>query len=548
MRKRNRNEAISVQAVAGSYVVLLGLDATPAAANGLLGFAIYRIDHTESEQYWLKGFKTFEATEPHPLPGSLVSTEEHPIQGFLWGDYTAKPNHKYTYRVTPLYGQPKALLPGSPVSVMVNTESEDEGEHAVFFNRGVAGSQAYARKFNNLPPDKVPDRKALIWLSRGLEEALLKFIGLANGKHYSLRAAVYEFNYLPALKAFGAAAKSGADVKIVYDAKDTKTGPKKASDQAIRKAGIRPLMIRRTQNAAYIAHNKFIVLLEDGRPTQVWTGSTNFTEGGIFGQSNVGHILRDPQVAQIYLDYWERLAQDPPAGDLRPENVQATPDLTAHPPVQGVTPIFSPRTQLTMLDWYVGEMDSAQQSVCFTAAFGINKKFDLVLKQDKGYLRYLLLEKPGQSVQGREDYRDNPDNEFALGSLIQNDGLGRWLTEKLSGLNKNVKYVHTKYMLIDPLGDDPVVISGSANFSDASTKNNDENMLIIRGNTRTADIYLGEFMRLFNHYYFRSYQQRQQAKAGSKTYQATYLNPDDSWTKTYYQPGTAHEKERLLFR
>jgi hypothetical protein len=28
-------------------------------------------------------------------------------------------------------------------------------------------------------------------------------------------------------------------------------------------------------------------------------------------------------------------------------------------------------------------------------------------------------------------------------------------------------------------------------------------MLIIRGDTRVADIYLGEFMRLFNHFYFR---------------------------------------------
>ena len=75
-----------------------------------------------------------------------------------------------------------------------------------------------------------------------------------------------------------------------------------------------------------------------------------------------------------------------------------------------------------------------------------------------------------------------------------------------------------------------------------------ENMLIIRGSQRAADIYLGEFMRLFNHYYFRSYQQRQQAHPESKTYQSIYLDPDDSWTKVYYQPGSNREKERLLFR
>src|SRR5688572_8409277 len=114
MRVRNQNKAISVHAIAGSHVVLLGMDATPKAAKRLLGFAIYRTDHTEKEWYWLKGFKTFEATYPHPPAAMLVSTQEHPVQGFLWGDYTAKPDHDYTYQITPMYGKPKALKPGKP--------------------------------------------------------------------------------------------------------------------------------------------------------------------------------------------------------------------------------------------------------------------------------------------------------------------------------------------------------------------------------------------------------------------------------------------------
>jgi phosphatidylserine/phosphatidylglycerophosphate/cardiolipin synthase-like enzyme len=58
-------------------------------------------------------------------------------------------------------------------------------------------------------------------------------------------------------------------------------------------------------------------------------------------------------------------------------------------------------------------------------------------------------------------------------------------------------------MLVDPLSDDPTVVTGSANFSDASTSTNDENMLVIRGNKRVADIYFGEYMRLYSHYAFR---------------------------------------------
>jgi phosphatidylserine/phosphatidylglycerophosphate/cardiolipin synthase-like enzyme len=78
-----------------------------------------------------------------------------------------------------------------------------------------------------------------------------------------------------------------------------------------------------------------------------------------------------------------------------------------------------------------------------------------------------------------------------------------WLKERLSGLNSNVRYVHNKFMLVDPLSDDPIVIVGSANFSDASTLKNDENMIVVRGNTRVADIYIGEFMRLYSHHAFR---------------------------------------------
>ena len=96
-----------------------------------------------------------------------------------------------------------------------------------------------------------------------------------------------------------------------------------------------------------------------------------------------------------------------------------------------------------------------------------------------------------------------PENTFAIGNFIRTNNFDGWLKERLTGLNVNVRYVHNKFMLIDPISEDPIIITGSANFSDASTIDNDENMVVIRGNKRVADIYLGEFMRLFSHYSFR---------------------------------------------
>ena len=67
---------------------------------------------------------------------------------------------------------------------------------------------------------------------------------------------------------------------------------------------------------------------------------------------------------------------------------------------------------------------------------------------------------------------------------------GNLLAERLTGLN-TYRYVRPhKYVFVDPLRDDPSSQAGSANFSEPSTKENDENMLVIRGDTRVADVYL----------------------------------------------------------
>src|SRR5205814_1167057 len=108
---------------------------------------------------------------------------------------------------------------------------EELGDHAIYFNRGVAGSQAYVRLFGDKTPVEAGPA-AFKWLSRGLEESILAFIALAKDKSYSIRAAAYEFSYHPVLQAFKDAASRGADVKIVYDCRAT-PDPQKTSNAAI---------------------------------------------------------------------------------------------------------------------------------------------------------------------------------------------------------------------------------------------------------------------------------------------------------------------------
>src|SRR6185436_17450188 len=176
MRERVQQGSLSLHAIAGTYVVLLGLDLPEGDCDALLGFSIHRTDHTENEAYFLEGMKAFAQTDPGFPSGSSYSTKDHPIQSFQWADYTAKPGHRYTYRVTARKGTPAALTDFVQASVSITTESPEGGDHDIYFNRGVAASQAYIRRFGDRPPNLVQNNQAFIWLSRGLYEAMTAFL------------------------------------------------------------------------------------------------------------------------------------------------------------------------------------------------------------------------------------------------------------------------------------------------------------------------------------------------------------------------------------
>jgi hypothetical protein len=251
----------------------------------------------------------------------------------------------------------------------------------------------------------------------------------------------------------------------------------------------------------------------------------------------------DELVAKAYEKYWQELTKDPDAKHLRPWNNTNFPvpndDL---PPPNSTTVIFSPLKGLKALEWYASCMDNAGTATFLTAAFGVHDLFEDIFSAKKNRLRYLMLETEDEDM---EKLRSWKFNRIAIGNVLGENLFEQWLKEMLTGFNEHVKYVHTKYMLLDPLSDDPLIIVGSANFSDASTTKNDENMLLIRGDTRVADIYLTEFMRLFMHFYFRTIVNG--IGPAESDPDAGFLKDNDSWLVPYYQNNTPKCKERLYF-
>jgi phosphatidylserine/phosphatidylglycerophosphate/cardiolipin synthase-like enzyme len=253
-----------------------------------------------------------------------------------------------------------------------------------------------------------------------------------------------------------------------------------------------------------IMHNKFIVLLKADKPIAVLTGSTNFTESAVYGQLNCAHVVADTATAQTYLDYWNEISGDPEVAELRGFTAQETPNSPDPPPL-GVTAVFSPRSGLSLLNEYGALAGTAAKALFMTFAFGVDDEFVSSYLKADGVLRFALLDKEASghgAAKGRQNVakmRKVPNTVLAVGKNIPLNEFDRWVKEK-AGLPESrfVKWVHTKFMLVDPLSHDPLVITGSANFSKASTESNHENMILVRGDTRVADIYLGEFMRQFS--------------------------------------------------
>ncbi|MBJ2126588.1 phospholipase D-like domain-containing protein [Flavobacterium sp. IB48] len=587
--KSNITDGYIVYGVSGTNTISFAIDFRNAKTKGLLGFSVERINKKTGERKFVDGFKVFKDSVPAVgVSNTTVSTYNQPVQSFVWDDFTCYDDNEYEYLFYPIKGTPEHLdRSAAAVSLTIKTEALfSKGEHDIFFNRGVASSQAYSRKFFNLPPNKIEDpvmkKAAMEWLSRKLDDALIKFIGQAKSGD-TLLGCFYEFHYAPVLNAFKKAIDTGVNVKLIIDAKEngkadaegdyTESFPRQANLEALRSSGISVLpedgiVIQREANPNNIQHNKFIVFVDKSKiSSQVWTGSTNISEGGIHGQTNVGHWIRNKKTAKKFEQYWNLLSTDPgqkrgeedksknPAYKKEVEKLQTNIAFVSWDDIPvGITPVFSPRNGKTILETYVKMLCAAENMACVTLAFGINKLFkdNLLNHTPEGPISFLLLEKedgPGDKpLKEPFKYIGAKQNVYKSWGAYLQDELYQWTRETSNrglGLNKHVAYIHSKFMLVDPLSNDPKVVTGSANFSDASTNSNDENMIIIRGNKRVADIYFTEFNRLFHHFYFRAVYNNAKKRKQVDT-ASPFLDHDDRWLEKY-KPGLLKFKRVEMF-
>jgi phosphatidylserine/phosphatidylglycerophosphate/cardiolipin synthase-like enzyme len=260
----------------------------------------------------------------------------------------------------------------------------------------------------------------------------------------------------------------------------------------------------------------------------------------------LGHIVWDKGVAEAYLEYWKRLADNLTPTKLRAPNRKASPTPKGEPPKGSIIPLFSPRDakdSIDTLQWYADRMAAAQEVICFTVAFNLDEVFQKVIAVDNDVLRYIVKD---DDLGDGEIIGKDRDVIFAAGAYFGEGVLDNFIRERDNPLNTN-NYIHTKFMLVDPLSDDPIVVTGSANFSRPSQRINDENMLIIRGDTRVADIYFGEYMRVFDHHYARYIVRKLQGEDRGDP-DAGYLKEETKdWLPPHFNAQSYKAKRRRYF-
>jgi phosphatidylserine/phosphatidylglycerophosphate/cardiolipin synthase-like enzyme len=576
MRVSQSNDHLRVKVIAGTHVVLMALDMDEAARPGLRGFAIKR-GVSGKPQTWLRGIKYFKDLVPNPNPADDYSSRDQPFQTFLWSDYQAFPGTTYDFTIIALYGDLHAMEERYMLTFSIKTEPEYEGTHGVWFNRGAIASHAFATKYHNKALTKemannVSDDGKLLddetnWLSRGLAEACLKYINDTKPDE-ALRVCAYEFTYLPILKALKRALDRRVDLRIVYH--DTKQNGDAIAEaelpESVNRGGKKTqILYKRTRPP--IPHNKFIVKLTGGAPAQVWTGSTNFTDTGFLGQTNVGHLVTDAKTAKVYFDYWTELSQNPAHKEAMTDAIALTPNPPNAIPAGSIAEFFSPRKAENMLDWYAQRIADAGSLAMMTIPFNVAPTILAGLGKKSDAMRFVILEDPPTAEVTDAEKSNRGKLAFSNGAIlgktfvkyktsfggakvtpIPNTDLDDWFIEEelaRPSNNGHVFFVHAKVLVIDPLSDDPLVCSGSANFSKGSLITNDENMLLIRGDTRIADIYMTEIDRIFRHFYARDVINNRAAAGVHNEWLA--LDTTDAWIGPNFKDGTYKNNRRLLF-
>ncbi len=349
------------------------------------------------------------------------------------------------------------------------TRSESGGEIKAFFNRSVDHSVSLGLM-------------EAIYLNTGIDNKLIEYI---NQAEESIDFALYNINnngISNITDALNRANSRGVTVRIVYDGSTSVLGLASLS------ASIGKIASPRDGYPDYgIMHNKFVVFdANSSKPDRplVWTGSTNFTEGQIHTDPNNVITLQDQSLARAYaMEFNEMFGSEEALPD--PSKARFGPDKLDNTPHQFIV-------NDKPVECYFSPSDGTHSQILRALETADESAFVATMLITKSDIGDLLAAKNREGV----DVKVLLNNYDQYGEPIFNT-LKTSLREDLR-LKGEPGIMHHKYMIVDQgvAHSNPLLLTGSHNWSSSAQLRNDENTLIIF-DQGVANAYYQEFVNRF---------------------------------------------------
>jgi len=368
------------------------------------------------------------------------------------------------------YAKAYAVQPDDTASTAIkvySTVSNSSGEMKVYFTQSVDHSVATTEE--------------AVSAINTIEDTIISYIDMAQ---HTLDIVIYDVESERIVEAINNAYNRGVAIRYITDSvPNTETNPVLNS----LNANI-PLI---KGNTSAIMHDKFIIIdRESVDSCWVMTGSTNHTYANLGWDKNNMICIQDQSLANAFLlefnEMWGATGMIPDAGNALFGSSKK--DNTPHNFIIGGRPVelyFSPSDHTTSA--IIDAVSTAQNDLEFAVmVFTENGLGDAVN----------AVHDAGANVRGIIDYVEYSGSEF--NSLLAN-GVDVLDYQNADGTSwPNGPVFHHKYAIIDfnSPDSDPILLTGSHNWSASAESSNDENTLIIHDAT-IANLFHQEFSQRF---------------------------------------------------
>lgn len=343
--------------------------------------------------------------------------------------------------------------------------------------------QAYAGNkikyyFNHTCDNSVAVRELAKNINGSIDDTLVAYINRAK---YTIDVAVYNFTYSSSMSgiitAINNAYSRGIKIRWIKDGGSTNSGVSSIS------SGI-PVLASPTSSSYTIMHNKFMLIdakSSDPNDAIVWTGSTNWS----YTQFDVDYdnivVVQDSALAHAYLNHFNMMWGDTGMvyNTTTSKFGSRKTDLGQHNFIidgKQVELYFSPADNTNAK--IINAINSANKDLYFGMyTFTYNSNASAIVAKHNS----------GVYVSGIVDDFNGPGNS-AYDLLIAN-----LPGSKFKVFTGSTLY-HNKYLIVDPSDScsDPLVLTGSHNWSVSANTDNDENTLIIH-DYEAANVYYQSF-------------------------------------------------------